>query len=406
MRTGSARLRVVVVGGSLGGLNAALWLRDVGCEVNVFERTPIPLEDRGSGIVLHPSTIRYVTTHQTNALQDIGASARWVRYLEENGEIDAQIPCQYHFTSYQTLYVGLIKALGADRYHLGEECIGFDQDDDEVVVRFATGREERCDLLVCADGVNSTARRILAPDIVPHYAGYVAWRGGVAESMLSAGAFNTLHEAFTYHLMPDGHILAYPIPQKDAPADPDKRLSNWLWYRNVTEGEELQQLLVGRRGEQFTASVPPGFVQDRHLDQMRQDAAGLPPQFQELIAKTTDPYLQVISDVESSRMVWGRVCLIGDAAFTARPHAAAGTAKAAENAWTLAQAIGQGGGLDSALARWEADQVSLGAQLVARSREVGDRLQSGRFTASDPLPFGLYTAGDSVIETDGPGVLD
>lgn len=52
--------RALVVGGSLAGLSAAGWLSSAGFEVEIFERSERPLEDRGAGIVLHPSTTRYL----------------------------------------------------------------------------------------------------------------------------------------------------------------------------------------------------------------------------------------------------------------------------------------------------------------------------------------------------------
>ncbi|HEV7534733.1 MAG TPA: FAD-dependent monooxygenase, partial [Acidimicrobiia bacterium] len=55
--------RAVVVGGSLGGLNAALWLADAGWDVEILERSRSPLEGRGAGIVLHPATVRYLVEH-------------------------------------------------------------------------------------------------------------------------------------------------------------------------------------------------------------------------------------------------------------------------------------------------------------------------------------------------------
>ena len=58
MSAGTSRPRVVVMGGSLGGLTAALVLRDAGCDVEVYERSELPLEGRGAGIVLNPATVR------------------------------------------------------------------------------------------------------------------------------------------------------------------------------------------------------------------------------------------------------------------------------------------------------------------------------------------------------------
>jgi 2,6-dihydroxypyridine 3-monooxygenase len=57
---------MIVVGGSLGGLSAAVWLRDLGCDVEVFERAPVFLEDRGAGIMLNPATVRYFLDQESN----------------------------------------------------------------------------------------------------------------------------------------------------------------------------------------------------------------------------------------------------------------------------------------------------------------------------------------------------
>jgi 2,6-dihydroxypyridine 3-monooxygenase len=89
---------------------------------------------------------------------------------------------------------------------------------------------------------------------------------------------------------------------------------------------------------------------------------------------------------------------IGDAAFTLRPHAAAGTAKAAEDAWRLAEAVNAcAGNIGAALQQWEPGQLALGWGVLARTREAGKRLQfEGTWRVGDPLPFGLYKVGDSV----------
>ena len=94
-------------------------------------------------------------------------------------------------------------------------------------------------------------------------------------------------------------------------------------------------------------------------------------------------------------MAFGRVCLIGDAAFVVRPHAAAGTAKAAADAWALADAVERDGHVPSALVRWEPGQVALGAQLLERSRRIGRRSQvDGTWVPGDPeLIFGLRGPG-------------
>lgn len=396
MGTGESRPRVVIVGGSLGGLNAGLWLTEAGCDVAVFERTSEPLEGRGTGIVLHPATIRYSSEHSTLDLDRISVAARWIRYMDRDGTILDERACRYRFTAYNEIYRGLLDHFDDDRYHLGEECAGFEQNADDVAVFFASGRTETCDLLVFADGINSIGRRTLLPDVQPTYAGYVAWRGTIGEDDLSESTFAALHESITYAPMPDSHILSYPIPQLGA--SPDTHLANWLWYRNISGGNELDDLLTSTTGDRFGTSVPPGFVQQRHLDRLRKDALTLPAPMAELVTSTSQPFLQVIMDLEIPQMAFGRVCIMGDAAFTARPHAAAGTAKAAEDAWQLARAVKEAGrDVTAALARWEADQLVLGRQLVERARSAGDKLQHGEWKLSDPLPFGLYSVGDNEV---------
>jgi 2,6-dihydroxypyridine 3-monooxygenase len=394
---GDTKPRVVVVGGSLGGLHAALWLRDAGCAVEVFERSPVLLQDRGSGIVLNPATVRYFVGHGLHPAA-LSATANWFRYMSPDGSVAHQERSQYRFAAYSTLYAQLLDAFGQGHYHLAEECTGFDQDPTGVTARFASGRDERGNMLVFADGINSVGRRMLLPDVAPRYAGYVAWRGTVDETALSRKTFDALHAAITYVVLPDSHALSYPIPALGGAHEPGRRLINWLWYRNVDPGPQLDDFLTGRGGVYFGTSVPPGLVEERHVTRLREDAAALAPPFAEMIARTTGPFVQVVFDLEVPRMAFGRTCLIGDAAFTARPHAAAGTAKVAEDAWTLGRAVAAcRRDIIAALGRWEAGQLALGRQVVARSREAGERLQHGTWPVGEPPPFGLYTVGDSAF---------
>src|ERR1700754_3370764 len=77
--------RAIVVGGSLGGLTAALILRDQGWDVDVLERSPVPPEGRGTGIVVHPTTVRYLVERCGKSIGDIGLQAHRVQYLDDNG---------------------------------------------------------------------------------------------------------------------------------------------------------------------------------------------------------------------------------------------------------------------------------------------------------------------------------
>ena len=396
--------RVMVMGGSLGGLNAALWLRDAGCQVEVYERSAIPLAGQGAGIVLNPATVRYFTENDVLDLGKISVPARYLRYLGRDGTAVDEQPRSYLFSSYNALYRGLLDCLGKDQYHLGAAVEGFEWDAEGVTVRIACNRTERCGMLVCADGIRSTARRLLLPHVTLEYAGYVAWRGTAEEGQLQPATYDALSEAISYHVMPDGHALAYPIPMVDRSPAPERPHMNWLWYRNVARGPELDDLMTAKDGERREVSLPPGVAQKRHIDRLREDAAFvLPPPFAEMVLATAEPYVQAIVDVEVPRMAFGRVALIGDAAFAARPHAAAGSAKAAEDAFRLGEAVeGANGDVVAALERWEPGQLALGRRVLARTREAGRRSQfDGTWRVGDPLPFGLYEVGDSEMSAIG-----
>ncbi|HEY9263380.1 MAG TPA: monooxygenase, partial [Mycobacterium sp.] len=125
-------------------------------------------------------------------------------------------------------------------------------------------------------------------------------------------------------------------------------------------------------------------------------ARQLAPAAAEVIMRTEQPYLQVVSDIRIPRMAHGRIAVIGDAAFAVRPHPAAGSAKAAADAWTLYEHLqARPGSITEALAAWEPAQLELGNRLLDRAAAMGARSQvTSTWTPGDPdlLP-GLYGPG-------------
>lgn len=387
--------RALVVGGSYGGLTAALLLREAGFEVDLFERTPTFLDGRGSGIVLQPDTVRWLTErHPEFSLEEVSTGSECIRYTGAGNEIVHEESAEWRFTSWATPYRSLLKDFGTDSYHLGEFAVGVDQDADGVEVRFVSGRREQADLVVFADGISSTARRRLMPDVHPEYSGYVGWRGTVPETHLTAETHALLDDALGYSLGPYTHICMYMIPGPAGEVERGERQFNYVWYRNAPEGQSLDELLTDKHGLVAPVSVPPGQVQDRFVAEMKADVTReLSPAAAELVTKTPEPYLQVVLDIEVPQMAFGRIALLGDAAFVARPHAAGGTAKAAADAWALTESLrANDNDVPRALRTWEPGQLALGRQLVERNRSMGTRAQAlGTWDPADPsLHFGLY----------------
>jgi 2,6-dihydroxypyridine 3-monooxygenase len=396
LSTDSRWPRVGIVGGSLGGLTAALVLRDLGCVVTVHERATSELEARGAGIVVLSETSRYLRERTNVPLESITCSTRFLRYLDRRGTVIFEAERPYHYSGWRTIYAALLGQFGRDCYRLGSEVSRFRQIGGAVDLAFSNATREQVDLLVCADGIASRARRALLPDVEPHYAGYVAWRGTVAESDLDASTLAEFADALVYQLIPSSHILIYPIPNADGGTDLGRRLLNFVWYRNYAEGEALNALMTDKDGTMRERTLPPGAVRLEHVEEAQRFArANLAPPIADLVAACAAPFVQAIVDIEVPRMVFDNICLIGDAAFAIRPHIAAGTAKAAADAWALADALATTrGAVGPALAKFEQRQLEIGRHALDRARRNGNRSQfEGKWDPADPsLAFGLSDA--------------
>jgi 2,6-dihydroxypyridine 3-monooxygenase len=395
--------RVAVVGGSIGGLTAALLLRDAGCEVDVFERSATLLSSFGAGIVAQPELVRYFLERTSITLEQISVPSRSIRYLRaDSGTLVGEVQAEWRYTSYTALYGGLLGCFGRARYHLGEALVALEQDGEQVELRFATGRTVPCDLAVCADGGFSTARLRLF-GMAPTYAGYVSWRGLADRALLSEDAWSFFDERFTYGLLPDSHIIAYPIPVIDDGLQLTGRQVNFQWYWNIPEGPELDEIMTGRDGIRRPVSVHADDVQERFVDELHlraKEQLEVQP-LTEIITLTKRPFLTVIADAAPARLVVGRICLLGDAGVTGRPHAGAGGAKAAADAWALTERLLEADGdVGRALQIWEPAQLERGYALLAKVRHMGRVLQNGAGFAPGDAAFrwGLPV----VAEPDAP----
>lgn len=390
-------LRVAVAGGSLGGLTAALLLRDLGLDVTVYERSTVELEERGAGIGFLPESYRYLVERAGVALDEVSTVTDHIRYLHRDGTVIYDEPHIYRFSSWNTVYRQFLRCFGRDRYCLGHELEDFAQHPGGVDLELSGGRSDTVDLLVSADGVGSRSRRALLPKVGPMYAGYVAWRGMVPEDTLPASTVRALGDAITYFVYANSHILVYPIPGPDGSVTSGGRLINFVWYRNYLDGGDLADVLTDRDGQLREVSLPPGAGRGDHVAEVRATAtARLPALIAEVVRAAPAPFLQVIVDVAVPQMAFGRVCLMGDAAWVVRPHAAAGTAKAADDAWALAAALAAHDDVEAALAAWEPGRLELGRALLERTRRIGRHSQvDGTWTPGDPeLIFGLHGPGE------------
>ena len=298
------------------------------------------MDTRGAGIVVQDELVRHLDTYGAPPLPTTSCRVR--RYLNPQGG-DGQVQSMPQaFTSWEAIYETLRAAFPKERYHIGATLVGVNDPGDG---RAASAEIEghghiKTDLLVCADGAQSPTRRRLLPDVQSAYAGSVAWRGTLDEADAPKELVRFFEDAFTFsEARSGGHILTYFIPGAGADTTPRRRRLNWVWYV-AADQDELGPLLIDRDGRQHHASLPQGRIPQTTVQALVDRARHeVHPKLAELVAATPDPFVQTIVDVVVPRTVFGRNCLLGDAAFIVRPHTAGATAKAARDATVLATAL-------------------------------------------------------------------
>lgn len=369
--------QAIVIGGSLAGLFTGILLRSIGWQVDIYERSLHDLSSRGGGIVLQPEIVEAFQRAQVTYQSPLGVVAKERLYLHRDGSIAHRMGMRQTLTSWNMLCGSMRRHFPEENYHQGKVLCTAHQDSERVTATFTDGTSVSADLLIGADGASSTVRQQLLPDFSPSYAGYVAYRGLVNEAELSLETAEFLSERFVFFQFPNSHILQYLIPGEDESLVPGERRFNWVWYVNYNQATELPAILTDSYGKQREFSIPPGLMAPEVEHQMRQYASQvLAPPLEHLITATRAPFVQAIQDLGVPQMAFGRIALVGDAAFIPRPHTAAGVSKGAANAIGLAQALeSHDGDVLEALDTWEIEQLQLGMHLWNKGQALGNRSQ-------------------------------
>jgi 2-polyprenyl-6-methoxyphenol hydroxylase-like FAD-dependent oxidoreductase len=367
--------RALVIGGSMSGLLAAIMLVRRGWEIDVFERVSGELAGRGAGIVAQQELIARLDKLGLDT-RDLGVAIARRQMLDREGRVTATSACPQVLTAWERAYRVLRDAFPADRYHRGRSLAAFDQNGRGVVAHFSDGNTAVGDMLIGADGLRSTVRQQCLPAAIPLYAGYVAWRALIPESALPDAIHGELFEAMTFCMPPGEQFLGYPVAGPDNDLRPGRRRYNIVWYRPADETKELPWLLTDDRGASHAISIPPPLIRRDAIAGMRRAAEQLlAPQFRAIVRLIEEPILQPIYDLASPRLAFGRAAIIGDAAFVARPHVAAGVSKAADDAAALALAL-DAGDVENALRRFEGERLPENNRIIERARHLGAYLQA------------------------------
>jgi len=367
--------RALIIGGSMSGLLVGLMLSRRGWEVEIFERVEQELAGRGAGIVAQAELIGRLNGLGLDT-RELGVAMTTRQILDRAGRVVATLECPQVLTAWERVYRVLRDAFPQDHYHRGRGLKSYRQENSGVVAQLSDGSAVAGDVLVGADGLRSTVRQQCAPEVAPLYSGYVAWRALLPESAIPPAIHRELFMLMTFCLPPGEQCLGYPVSGPDNELRPGQRRYNVVWYRPADEATELPWLLTDASGVTHSISIPPPLIRREAIAAMRAAAEQLlAPQFRDIVRLIDEPILQPIYDLESPRLAFGRVAVIGDAAFVARPHVAAGVSKAADDAAALTAAL-DADDIEAALRRFEAARLPDNKKIIERARHLGAYLQA------------------------------
>lgn len=393
----AGKRRAVVIGGSMSGLLCGLLLLRHGWSVDIYERVESELSGRGAGIVAQGELIERLRKLGL-AADDLGVHITTRKILNARGELTHSCECPQVLTAWERVYRLLRDGFPPEHYHRGFALSGLSQDASGVTAHFADGETVTADLLVGADGIRSTVRQHVLPQAVPLYAGYSAWRALISESAFPRDMHKELFEYMSFGLPPGEQFLGYPVAGPDNDLRPGHRRFNVVWYRPADEATKLQWLLTDESGHTHQISIPPPLIRRDAVAEMRADAERLlAPQFRQIVRLIGEPILQPIYDLLSPRMAIGRVAIIGDAAFVARPHVAAGVSKAADDAAALADALASEVDVTAGLRKFEAARLPENHRIIERARHLGAYLQASR-TQAEQERAGRHSTDAAVLE--------
>ena len=339
------KAKALVIGGGIGGLATAIGLRQIGWQVEVYERATA-IREVGAGIALWANAIRALAELELAdillplAIPDTAGGIRTMHgnLLTAMSKTEAQQVFGDHGVAMHRaeLLAALLERLGTEHIRIGAQCVGFNQDADGVTAQFADGTTAHGDLLIGADGLRSAVRAQIHGTTPPTYSGYTAWRG-------------VTHFDHTQILPGESWGAGARFGQVP--------LSNGRVYWFATHTE-----LEGGHSPNGEQAALLHIFQGWHAPI-------------EALIRATDPTAILRNDIYDRPPLhsWGsgRVTLLGDAAHPMTPNLGQGACQALEDAAVLVRMLRNSSALTDTLRHYEAARIQRTTPLVQQSRRIG-----------------------------------
>jgi salicylate hydroxylase len=347
---------VIVIGGGIGGLSAALALLRRGIDVTVYEQSP-ELKEVGAGIQVSSNGSRVLyawgleealagvqVTPAGREIRHWGTGETWNWFTLGAASIRryGTPHLMLHRGDLHGILADAVRALKADAIRLGRRCVGIAQSGERVEARFDGGEAVHAAFVLGADGIHSNVRKSLFGADAPQFTGVVAWRGIVPMDRLPP---HISRPVGTNWLGPRGHVLHYPVRRGE--------LMNFISFVERDDWRIESWTIEGTTGE------------------LADDYRGWHPDVHAIIRAIDTPFkwaLMVRRPME--RWSRGRVTLLGDACHPTLPFLGQGGVMAIEDAYVVAACLAKHfREPDVAFARYEEIRRERTAAVVRRSHE-------------------------------------
>jgi salicylate hydroxylase len=347
---------VIVIGGGIGGLTAALALLQRGLDVAVYEQAPV-LREVGAGVQIGSNGTRVLYAlgleEALRRLQVLpprrqlrhwrtGETWDWLTLGSASVERFGTPHILMHRNDLHGLLVDAVRKLKPDAIRLSMRCVAVMQSADTATAQFATGEQVTAAAIVAADGIHSQVRQCLFGAGKPEFTGCVAWRGLVPMDRLPPHLSQLLT---TNWLGPQGHVLHYP----------------------VRRGELMNFISIVERGDWQVES----WIVEGSRDELANDFRGWHTDVHAFIDNIDTPYKwALLARGPMPRWSEGRITLLGDACHPTLPFLGQGAVMAIEDAYVVAACVAKYSGDPArAFMRYEDIRKERTASVVRRSHE-------------------------------------